>query len=79
MTIDSDGRTERSAGVVLALTACQRQCRADAAELFYDCLVERGCPSGEWSLCLYRCQLARNSYIARCDALEADHIFSRCI
>jgi len=68
----SSASKKRDGVVVPALTACQRQCRMDEAELFMDCIT--GCQVGDdlfpgsYPLCAYRCELARSVYIAKCDA-----------
>lgn len=54
--------------VLPQLTPCQVACRADAAELYYDCIIECG---GGNSICAHRCTEARSVYIANCDKLCA--------
>jgi hypothetical protein len=54
--------------VLPQLTPCQIACRADAAELYYDCITECG---GGNSICVHRCTEARSVYIANCDKLCA--------
>jgi len=65
----SSSASQRRDGVVVpALTSCQRQCRMDEAELFYDCIITCQESVGDYAICAYRCELARSVYIAKCDA-----------